>query len=110
MAATPSPSSRTHASSHGRANRPTLMASAMKRKDSFIQLFIMTGIFMLSCRSLGQKYRINDLSQDNAELRQERDALAHRMAHLKTALRREAALDGSGTLASHITRLFGESQ
>jgi hypothetical protein len=85
------------------------MASALKRKDSFIQLFIMTGIFMLSCRSLGQKYRIHDLSQDNAELRQERDSLAHRMAHLKATLRREAALDGSGTLASHLNRLFGES-
>ncbi|KAJ1699739.1 hypothetical protein LUZ63_008251 [Rhynchospora breviuscula] len=91
------------------ANRPGLIANAVKRKDSFIQLFIMTGIFMLGCRSLGQKYRINDLSQDNAELRQERDALANRMAHLKDALRREAALDQSGALASHLSRLFGES-
>ncbi|KAJ3700219.1 hypothetical protein LUZ61_003924 [Rhynchospora tenuis] len=91
------------------ANRPGLIANALKRKDSFIQLFIMTGIFMLSCRSLGQKYRINDLSQDNAELRQERDALANRMAHLKDALRREAALDQSGALASQLSRLFGET-
>ncbi|KAF3320682.1 hypothetical protein FCM35_KLT14816 [Carex littledalei] len=109
MAATPPPPSGGYASSYVRAKPPGLMAIAMKRKDSFIQLFIMTGILMLSARSLSQKHRIDDLSQDNAELRQERDALAHRMSHLKSELRREAELDRSGALTSHLTRLFGES-
>lgn len=109
MAATPPPPSGGNATSNVRAKRPGFMALAMKRKDSYIQLFIMTGIIMLSARSLSQKHRINDLSQDNAELRQERDALAHRMSHLKSELRREAELDRSGALTSHLTRLFGES-
>lgn len=64
----------------------------------------------MSLRSLGQKHRINDLSGDTAELRVERDALARRMAHLKGALRREADLDPSGALASHIRTLFHESE
>lgn len=84
------------------------MANAIKRKGSFVQFFFMTGILMLSLRSLGQKYRINDLANDNSELRQEKESLSMRMASIKDALLREAALDSSGLLASQLRRLFQE--
>ncbi|XP_073011304.1 uncharacterized protein [Typha latifolia] len=94
----------------GRKRRPLgLLKNAMKRKDGFVQLFLMTGILMLSLRSLGQKYRINELSNDTADLRGERDALAYRMKRLKEDLRREAEGDTSGILASHLNTLFRDS-
>ncbi|KAJ0960610.1 hypothetical protein J5N97_001486 [Dioscorea zingiberensis] len=62
-----------------------LIANAMKRKESFVQFFLMTGILMLSLRSLSQKYRIHDLTNDNSSLRQERDSLSLRMASIKDA-------------------------
>ncbi|KAG1361033.1 hypothetical protein COCNU_09G004960 [Cocos nucifera] len=116
MAST-SPSSSSSPSSsepHGRGGlgggarrRPLgLVENAMNRKDSFVQLFLMTGILMLSLRSLGQKYRIHDLSRDTSELRQENDSLAIRTASIKDALLHEASLDPSGLLASHLRRLF----
>ncbi|CAL9104790.1 unnamed protein product [Musa acuminata var. zebrina] len=71
-------------SSDGRATtgrRPLgLVANAIKRKHGFLHLFVMTGILMLSMRSLGQKYRIRDLSRDNDLLREEHDALCRRTA------------------------------
>ncbi|KAJ0964030.1 hypothetical protein J5N97_029152 [Dioscorea zingiberensis] len=85
-----------------------LIANAMKRKESFVQFFLMTGILMLSLRSLSQKYRIHDLTNDNSSLRQERDSLSLRMASIKDALLREASLDPSGLLSSHLRRLFAE--
>ncbi|KAK9133709.1 hypothetical protein Scep_013237 [Stephania cephalantha] len=48
----------------------------IKRKDSFIQFFAITGILLLSMRSLGQKYRINDPQDENSLSRRAR--LPHR--------------------------------
>lgn len=84
------------------------MANAIKRKHGFLHLFVMTGILMLSMRSLGQKYRIRDLSRDNDLLREEHDALCRRTAAVKDDLLHEASLDSSGLLADHLRRLFRE--
>ncbi|KAL6982628.1 cytosolic thiouridylase subunit Ctu1 [Sarracenia purpurea var. burkii] len=84
------------------------LANAAKRKDSFIQFFAMTGILLLSLRSLGQKYRINDLREDTSALREEQGGLADRMNHIKTSLRAEAAADPTGLFASRLRLLFGE--
>ncbi|KAJ6823825.1 uncharacterized protein M6B38_129165 [Iris pallida] len=87
--------------------RMGLIANAMKRKDSFVQFFIMTGILMISLRSLGQKYRIHDLATDNSELREENKSLSLRMESIRGSLLREAAaLDPSGALKSRLDRLF----
>lgn len=83
-------------------------ANAMKRKDSFIQFFAMTGILLLSVRSLGQKYRINDLMEDNAALKEEQEGLVHRMNHIKQSLLAEAAVESTGAFASRLRRLFGD--
>lgn len=79
----------------------------MKRKDSFIQFFAMTGILLLSIRSLGQKYRIHDLEEDTLALKEERQTLADRMKHIKTGLLHEASLDPTGLFASRLRLLFG---
>ncbi|KAI8549021.1 hypothetical protein RHMOL_Rhmol07G0318900 [Rhododendron molle] len=67
------------------------LANPMKRKDSFIQFFAMTGILLLSVRSLGQKYRLNDLQEDTSALREEQKGLENRMKHIKSSLLAEAA-------------------
>jgi len=83
-----------------------LLANARKRKDGFVQLFLMAGILMMSLRSLGQKHRLRDLADDATDLRRERDDLSLRMRGLQDALRREADADASGALASHLRRIF----
>ncbi|XP_041021927.1 uncharacterized protein LOC121263167 [Juglans microcarpa x Juglans regia] len=85
-----------------------LLANAMKRKDSFIQFFAMTGILLLSIRSLGQKYRIHDLQEDTSALIEERDTLTERMKNIKHDLLHEASLDPTGFLSSRLRLLFGE--
>jgi len=80
-----------------------LLANARKRKDGFVQLFLMAGVLMMSLRSLGQKHRLHD---DDADLRRERDDLSLRMRSLQDALRREADANASGALASHLRRIF----
>lgn len=85
-----------------------LVANAMKRKDSFIQLFAMTGIFLLSIRSLGQKYQIHDLQEDTIALKEEQKNLTDRMKNIKRSLLHEASLDSSGLFASRLRLLFGE--
>lgn len=80
----------------------------MKRKDSFIQFFAMTGILLLSIRSLGQKYRIKDLQEDNFALREEQETLTDRMNNIKRRLLDEAALDPTGLSASRLRLLFGD--
>ncbi|KAK9740100.1 hypothetical protein RND81_03G011100 [Saponaria officinalis] len=82
--------------------------NAMKRKHSFVQFFAMTGILLLSVRSLGQKYRIHDLQNDAASLEDEYRSLNDRMAHIKSSLRHEASLDSSGVFASRLRLIFGE--
>lgn len=80
----------------------------MKRKDSFIQLFAMTGIFLLSIRSLGQKYQIHDLQEDTIALKEEQKNLTDRMKNIMRSLLHEASLDSSGLFASRLRLLFGE--
>lgn len=85
------------------------VANAIKRKDSFIQFFVMTGILLLSVRSVGQKYRINDLREDTSALRQEQEGLTDRMNNIKRSLRAEAALEPTGLFASRLRLLFGDN-
>lgn len=85
-----------------------LIANAMKRKDSFIQFFAMTGILMLSIRSLGQKYRIHDLLEDTSSLKQEQVTLSERMSTIKRDLLHEASLEPTGAFSSRLQLLFGD--
>ncbi|KAH7846363.1 hypothetical protein Vadar_013022 [Vaccinium darrowii] len=84
------------------------LANAMKRKDSFIQFFAMTGILLLSVRSLGQKYRLNDLQEDTYALKEEQQGLENRMKHIKSSLRAEAAAEPTGAFASRLRLLFAD--
>ncbi|KAM7517332.1 hypothetical protein LguiA_006915 [Lonicera macranthoides] len=84
------------------------VANAIKRKDSSIQFFLMTGILLLSVRSVGQKYRINDLREDTSALRQEQEGITDRMNNIKSNLRAEAALEPTGLFASRLRLLFGD--
>lgn len=84
------------------------VANAMKRKHSFIQFFLMTGILLLSFRSLGQKYRLHDLREDTAALKEEQEGLNNRKNHIKQSLLAEAARDPSGTFAARLRLLFDE--
>lgn len=83
------------------------VANAIKRKESFFQFFVMTGILLLSLRSVGQKYRINDLQEDTSALKEEQKVLADRMSHIKRSLLAEAALDPTGHFATRLRTLFG---
>nr|GMD04613.1 Serine/arginine repetitive matrix protein [Ipomoea batatas] len=87
-----------------------LFANAMKRKHSFIQFFAMTGILLLSVRSLGQKYRINDLREDMEALKEEQEGLTKRMNHIKQSLLAEAAVEPTGRFASRLGLLFAEDK
>ena len=83
------------------------MKNAVKYKHNFIQFFAMAGILMLSVRSLGQKYRIHDLQEDTAALKQEQEFLSDRMKNIKRGLLHEASLEPSGRFASRLRLLFG---
>ncbi|XP_062104271.1 uncharacterized protein LOC133815448 [Humulus lupulus] len=85
-----------------------LVANAMKRKDKFIKFFAMTGILLLSVRSLGQKYQIHDLLEDTSAFKQEEETLNNRMNNIKQALLHEASLEPTGLFASKLRLLFGE--
>ena len=105
--------SSTPQSSGGADHRKTkilagLVHNAKKHRHNFIQLAAMTGIFLLSCRSLGQKYRIHALQDDNYRLQEDHDSLSDRMNSIKNSLLHEASLDSSGLFASRLRRLFGE--
>ncbi|XP_077247953.1 uncharacterized protein LOC143887694 [Tasmannia lanceolata] len=82
------------------------VVNAIKRKDSYLQFFFMTGIFLLSMRSLGQKYRINGLEEDTSSLKEEHRTLSQRMKNIKDSLLQEASLDSTGLFASRLHRLF----
>ncbi|KAI3834337.1 hypothetical protein MKX03_030144 [Papaver bracteatum] len=86
------------ASSSGTKKPIGLLANALKRKDSFIQFFAMGGILLLSMRSLGQKYRLHSLQEDNYDLREEHEKLTEKMKNIKRSLFDEAALDSTGRL------------
>lgn len=68
----------------------------------------MTGILLLSVRSLGQKYRLHELQEDTAALKQEQEGLIDRKNHIKQSLLAEAERDPSGLLAARLRLLFGE--
>ncbi|KAK4600153.1 hypothetical protein RGQ29_009995 [Quercus rubra] len=85
-----------------------LFANAMKRKDSFIQFAAMAGILLLSARSLGQKYRINDLEEDTSALKEEQQSLTERMNNIKQSLLHEASLDRTGRFAARLRLLFSD--
>ncbi|KDP36847.1 hypothetical protein JCGZ_08138 [Jatropha curcas] len=87
-----------------------LIANAMKRKDSFIQLFAMTGILLLSVRSLGQKYRIHGLEEDTSALKQEQQTLTDRLNNIKRGLLHEASLEPTGLFAARLRLLFGDDK
>lgn len=86
------------------------VANAIKRKDSFIQFFAMTGILLLSVRSLGQKYRIHDLQEDTSALKEEQQTLTERMKNIKHTLLHEASLEPSGLFAARLRRLFADQE
>ncbi|KAI4976249.1 hypothetical protein ZWY2020_049856 [Hordeum vulgare] len=92
----------------GQGGRRTLglLASAAKRKDGFLQLLLMSGILMMSLRSLSQKHRVRDLANDAAELSLEQEHITHRMRELQGELEREAGADASGAFAPHLRRIF----
>ncbi|CAM8881146.1 unnamed protein product [Rhodiola kirilowii] len=94
-----------------RARRPLgFLANAKKHKQSFFQFFFMTGVMLLSVRSLGQKYRLNNLQEDAAALRDERDQLVDRMDNIKSGLLHEASLDSSGVFGKRLRELFGDAE
>ncbi|KAL6524900.1 hypothetical protein OROMI_030493 [Orobanche minor] len=102
-------------SSVGRVHNPSdnrkslgFIANAKKRKHSFIQFIAMTGILLLSCRSLGQKYRIHNLNEENAALKEDQQGLTDRMNHIKRSLLAEAAIEPTGAFAARIRLLFGD--
>ncbi|GER39975.1 homoserine O-acetyltransferase [Striga asiatica] len=84
------------------------LENAKKSKQSFIQFFAMTGILLLSCRSLGQKYRIHNLTEDASALKEDQEGLIARMNHIKRSLRAEAALEPTGAFAARLRLLFGD--
>lgn len=81
------------------------LENAKKRKRSFIQFFAMTGILLLSVRSLGQKWRIHDLLQYASALREESDALTSRMDGIKRDLRHEASMGASSLFAPSLATI-----
>ncbi|MCI17459.1 hypothetical protein A2U01_0038607 [Trifolium medium] len=106
-----SSSTRSAAAAAGDAKkRLSFIANAMKRKDSFIQFFAMTGILLLSMRSLGQKYKIHGLEEDTYALREEHNSLTDRMKNIKSSLLHEASQDSTGHFASRLRSLFNEQQ
>ncbi|KAI3943494.1 hypothetical protein MKW92_053320 [Papaver armeniacum] len=67
----------------------------------------MGGILLLSMKSLGQKYRLHSLQEDNYDLREEHEKLTEKMKNIKRSLLDEATLDSTGLLASQLRLLFG---
>ncbi|KAJ4889551.1 Uncharacterized protein Rs2_29299 [Raphanus sativus] len=67
----------------------------------------MTGILLLSFRSVSQKYRIHDLEEDTTVLKKESDSLTDRMNRIKSDLLHQASIDSSGVFAARLRLLFG---
>ncbi|CAA7020126.1 unnamed protein product [Microthlaspi erraticum] len=79
-----------------------------KNKQSFFQFAAMTGILLLSFRSVSQKYRIHDLEEDTSVLKKEKDSLTDRMSKIKSDLLHQASIDSTGAFASRLRLLFGD--
>ncbi|GFQ01696.1 probable copper-transporting ATPase hma5 [Phtheirospermum japonicum] len=58
----------------------------------------MIGILLLSCRSLSHKYRIHNLTEDTAALREDQESLCTRTNLIKRTLLAEATLEPTGNL------------
>ncbi|EOA25691.1 hypothetical protein CARUB_v10019044mg [Capsella rubella] len=81
-----------------------------RNRQSFFQFFAMTGILLLSFRSVSQKYRIHDLEEDTAVLKKEHESLTDRMNKIKSDLLHQASIDSTGVFASRIRLLFGDDK
>ncbi|KAG2321107.1 hypothetical protein Bca52824_014320 [Brassica carinata] len=81
-----------------------------KNKQSFFQFAAMTGILLLSFRSVSQKYRIHDLEEDTAVLKKESESLTDRMSRIKSDLLHQASIDSSGVFAARLRLLFGDDK
>ncbi|CAK8569153.1 unnamed protein product [Lathyrus sativus] len=103
-----SSSSRSTAGGGGNPKKLNFFANAMKQKHSFIQFFAMTGILLLSMRSVGQKYKIHGLQEDVHELREEHNSVTDRMNNIKRSLLDEACQDSTGIFAARLRSLFNE--
>uniref|UniRef100_A0A0D9WN78 Uncharacterized protein n=1 Tax=Leersia perrieri TaxID=77586 RepID=A0A0D9WN78_9ORYZ len=90
-----------------RSRRPVgFLKNAAKRKAEFVHLLLISGVLIMSLRTLGQKHRHRGLVYDNADLCREHSDLSLRMRDLQDALHREAEADESGALAAHLRRIF----
>ncbi|EOA38939.1 hypothetical protein CARUB_v10011343mg [Capsella rubella] len=81
-----------------------------RNRQSFFQFFAMTGILLLSFRSVSQKYRIHDQEEDTAVLKKEHDSLTDRMSKIKSDLLHQASIDSTGVFASRLRLLFGDDK
>ncbi|KAL5073813.1 hypothetical protein RYX36_012797 [Vicia faba] len=101
-------SSRSTAGGSGNPKKNNFFANAKKQKHSFIQFFAMTGILLLSMRSVGQKYKIHGLQEDVHDLREEHNSVTDRMKNIKRELLDEASRDSTGIFAARLRSLFNE--
>ncbi|XP_057797005.1 uncharacterized protein LOC131013020 [Salvia miltiorrhiza] len=92
----------------GRLKYPGLITTAKKHKSNFVQLFIMSGVLLMSIGSLGQKYRLHELTEDAIVLKEEQESIIARMNHIKQSLRAEAAAEPTGAFAARLRLLLGD--
>uniref|UniRef100_A0A1J3I5Y7 Uncharacterized protein n=2 Tax=Noccaea caerulescens TaxID=107243 RepID=A0A1J3I5Y7_NOCCA len=86
----------------------SFVENVKRNKHSFFQFFAMSGMLLLSFRSISQKYRIHQLEEDTAALMEERDSLNDRMKKIKSSLLHQATIDSSGVFASRLRLLFSD--
>ncbi|KZV33181.1 hypothetical protein F511_18197 [Dorcoceras hygrometricum] len=92
----------------GRRQPLGFLKAVVARKQNFIQLFVMTGILLLSAKSLSQKYRIHELTEEIVSLEEEQKSLESRMNRIKQSLLAEAAAEPTGAFATRLRLLFGD--
>ncbi|KAI4330352.1 hypothetical protein MLD38_028649 [Melastoma candidum] len=109
FAPVPLPTAAAHSTTTaGRSPPLGLIANAKKYKHSFIHLLTMSGILLLSLRSLGQKYRIHDRIEDTSSLEEEKVGLSLRMESIKRELCRLASSQPSNLFSARLEKLFRE--
>ncbi|CAA7042545.1 unnamed protein product [Microthlaspi erraticum] len=79
-----------------------------RNKHSFFQFFAISGMLLLSFRSISQKYQIHQLEEEMVVLNDERDSLNDRMKQIKSSLLRQATVDSTGVFASRLRLLFSD--
>ncbi|XP_057784617.1 uncharacterized protein LOC131001972 isoform X2 [Salvia miltiorrhiza] len=92
----------------GRLKYPGFLTTAKKHKSTFVQLYIMCGVLVMSIGSLGQKYRLHELTEDAVVLKEEQESIIARMNHIKQSLRAEAAAEPTGAFAARLRLLLGD--